>query len=108
MAVIEACRLRLRPILMTSFAFILGVLPPGGLHRLGLRDAPGGRPSRCFFGMLGVTLFRADLHADLLHGGAQSRRRIEAEKKPEARAHHSHRPSRARLRDYWLTRNNWA
>src|SRR5205823_8852930 len=26
-AVIEACRLRLRPILMTSFAFILGVLP---------------------------------------------------------------------------------
>ena len=26
--VIEACRLRLRPILMTSFAFILGVLPP--------------------------------------------------------------------------------
>ena len=27
-AVIEACPLRLRPILMTSFAFILGVLPP--------------------------------------------------------------------------------
>ena len=26
-AVLEACRLRLRPILMTSFAFILGVLP---------------------------------------------------------------------------------
>jgi multidrug efflux pump subunit AcrB len=26
-AVAEACRLRLRPILMTSFAFILGVLP---------------------------------------------------------------------------------
>jgi HAE1 family hydrophobic/amphiphilic exporter-1 len=26
-AVVEACRLRLRPILMTSFAFILGVLP---------------------------------------------------------------------------------
>jgi len=26
-ATLEACRLRLRPILMTSFAFILGVLP---------------------------------------------------------------------------------
>ncbi len=26
-AAVEACRLRLRPILMTSFAFILGVLP---------------------------------------------------------------------------------
>jgi multidrug efflux pump len=26
-AVLEACRMRFRPILMTSFAFILGVLP---------------------------------------------------------------------------------
>ena len=26
-ATLEACRLRLRPILMTSFAFILGVMP---------------------------------------------------------------------------------
>ena len=26
-ATLEACRLRLRPIMMTSFAFILGVLP---------------------------------------------------------------------------------
>jgi len=55
-AVIEACRLRLRPILMTSFAFILGVVPlvvaeGAGAemrHTLGLA---------VFSGMLGVTLF---------------------------------------------------
>jgi hydrophobe/amphiphile efflux-1 (HAE1) family protein len=55
-AVIEACRLRLRPILMTSFAFILGVLPlvvssgSGSEMRQGVGVA-------VFFGMLGVTLF---------------------------------------------------
>ncbi len=54
-AVVKASRLRLRPILMTSFAFILGVLPlvtsagPGA-------DAPGDGHA-VFFGMLGVTLF---------------------------------------------------
>ncbi len=55
-AVVEACRLRLRPILMTSFAFILGVLPlvistGSGSER---RQAVG---VAVFFGMLGVTLF---------------------------------------------------
>jgi HAE1 family hydrophobic/amphiphilic exporter-1 len=55
-AVIEACRLRLRPILMTAFAFILGVLPltiatgPGAEMRQALGTA-------VFAGMLGVTLF---------------------------------------------------
>jgi HAE1 family hydrophobic/amphiphilic exporter-1 len=55
-AVVEACRLRLRPILMTAFAFILGVLPlviatgPGAEMRQALGTA-------VFAGMLGVTLF---------------------------------------------------
>ena len=55
-AVVEACRLRLRPILMTSLAFILGVLPlvlsegAGSEMRLAVGAA-------VFFGMIGVTLF---------------------------------------------------
>ena len=55
-AVIEACRLRLRPILMTSFAFILGVLPLVISTGSGseMRQAVG---VAVFFGMLGVTLF---------------------------------------------------
>ena len=54
-AVVEACRLRLRPILMTAFAFILGVVPlviasgPGAELRQALGTA-------VFSGMLGVTL----------------------------------------------------
>jgi hydrophobe/amphiphile efflux-1 (HAE1) family protein len=55
-AVIEACRLRLRPILMTSFAFILGVLPLAVSTGSGseMRQAVG---AAVFFGMIGVTLF---------------------------------------------------
>jgi hydrophobe/amphiphile efflux-1 (HAE1) family protein len=55
-AVVEACRLRLRPILMTSFAFILGVLPLVISTGSGseMRQAVG---VAVFFGMLGVTLF---------------------------------------------------
>src|SRR3954464_3984286 len=55
-AVIEACRLRLRPILMTSFAFILGVLPLVVSTGSGseMRQAVG---VAVFFGMLGVTIF---------------------------------------------------
>ncbi|QDL94077.1 efflux RND transporter permease subunit (plasmid) [Paroceanicella profunda] len=54
-AAVEACRLRLRPILMTAFAFILGVVPlmiasgPGAEMRQSLGTA-------VFSGMLGVTL----------------------------------------------------
>lgn len=55
-AAIQACRLRLRPILMTSFAFILGVVPmaraigPGAEIRQVLGTA-------VLSGMLGVTIF---------------------------------------------------
>ncbi|MDB6155960.1 MAG: transporter [Chthoniobacteraceae bacterium] len=55
-AAVEACKLRLRPILMTSFAFILGVLPLviGKGAGSEMRQALG---TAVFFGMLGVTLF---------------------------------------------------
>jgi multidrug efflux pump len=55
-ATVEACRMRLRPILMTSFAFILGVVPlvlatgAGAEMRYTLGVA-------VFAGMLGVTIF---------------------------------------------------
>jgi predicted RND superfamily exporter protein len=55
-ATIEACRLRLRPIMMTSFAFILGVVP------LVLATGAGAEMRKTlgiavFAGMLGVTVF---------------------------------------------------
>ncbi|MGC2459855.1 MAG: multidrug efflux RND transporter permease subunit [Steroidobacteraceae bacterium] len=55
-AVVEACRLRLRPILMTSFAFIMGVIPLVIASGAGseMRQAIG---IAVFSGMLGVTLF---------------------------------------------------
>ena len=55
-AAVEAGRLRLRPILMTSFAFIFGVLPLVLSTGAGaeMRQALG---TAVFFGMLGVTAF---------------------------------------------------
>ena len=55
-AAVEACRLRLRPILMTSLAFTLGVVPlylaigAGAEMRIALGTG-------VFWGMIGVTLF---------------------------------------------------
>ena len=55
-AAVEACKLRLRPILMTSLAFTLGVVPlyiavgAGAEMRIALGTA-------VFWGMIGVTLF---------------------------------------------------
>ncbi len=55
-ATLNACRLRLRPIMMTSFAFILGVVPLMLGHGAGseMRKALG---VAVFAGMLGVTFF---------------------------------------------------
>ncbi len=55
-ATLDACKLRLRPIMMTSFAFILGVVP------LVVSEGAGAEMRRTlgtavFAGMLGVTLF---------------------------------------------------
>jgi multidrug efflux pump len=55
-AILDACRIRLRPVLMTSVAFIMGVVP------LVLASGPGSEVRQAmgiavFAGMLGVTLF---------------------------------------------------
>ncbi len=75
-AVIEACRLRLRPILMTSIAFCAGVIP------LILGSGAGSEMRRAmgiavFCGMVGVTLFGIFLTPvfySLLRKGTEKRR----------------------------------
>jgi multidrug efflux pump subunit AcrB len=68
-AAIDASRLRLRPILMTAFAFILGVVPlviatgPGAEMRQSLGTA-------VFAGMLGVTFLGLFLTPVFLRGPA--------------------------------------
>ena len=55
-AAVEACRLRLRAILMTAFSFVLGVIPLAFASGAGaeMRVALG---TAVFAGMIGVTLF---------------------------------------------------
>jgi multidrug efflux pump subunit AcrB len=94
-ATLAACRLRLRPIVMTSFAFILGVLP------LVVSQGAGAEMRRTlgvavFGGMLGVTLFGVFLTPVfyyLIQWGADLRVRrrqrllnLDAEPTPESNA----------------------
>ena len=75
-AVVEACRLRLRPILMTSIAFCAGVIP------LILGSGAGSEMRRAmgiavFAGMLGVTffgIFLTPVFYSLLRKGTEGRR----------------------------------
>ncbi len=64
-AAVEACRLRLRPIIMTSFAFILGVVPLILAHGAGaeMRVSLG---TAVFSGMIGVTGVRAVFNSGFL------------------------------------------
>jgi multidrug efflux pump len=90
-AVIEACRLRLRPILMTSIAFCAGVIP------LILGSGAGSEMRRAmgiavFSGMVGVTsfgIFLTPVFYSLLRKGTERRRARAAQMRAavEAAAH---------------------
>jgi multidrug efflux pump len=94
-AVIHACRLRLRPILMTSIAFCAGVVP------LILGSGAGSEMRRAmgiavFSGMLGVTffgIFLTPVFYSLLRQGTERRRqRAAALRAQVAAAAHPFRP----------------
>ena len=79
-AALEACRIRLRPILMTSFAFIMGVVPLVFSSGAGaeMRHSMG---VAVFAGMLGVTFFGVVLTPVFyvaIQSLAERRRRAEA------------------------------
>ena len=86
-AAVEAGRTRLRPILMTSFAFILGVVPLLVATGAGaeMRQTLG---TTVFFGMLGVTLFGL-VFTPIFYVTVQrvlGRRRPMSEPRPQTRA----------------------
>jgi multidrug efflux pump len=87
-AAIEACRLRLRPILMTSFAFIMGVIPLVTASGAGseMRQAIG---IAVFSGMLGVTffgLFLTPVFFVTIELWLEKRRNVGAERPPVSAA----------------------
>ena len=96
-AALEAARLRFRPIIMTSLAFILGVLPLAYLHRRRRRRAALGghrRDGRHAGRHLPGDLLRADvLQGDHRAQACASRA---ARDEMQAEAEHVHARSRAR------------
>jgi multidrug efflux pump len=91
-AVLEAARLRLRPILMTSIAFIMGVIPLVTSHGAGaeMRHAMG---VAVFAGMLGVTIFGliyTPLFYVLLRAMVERREARRAQRKAELPALEGH------------------
>ncbi len=91
-AALEACRIRLRPILMTSFAFIMGVLPLVFSSGAGaeMRHAMG---VAVFSGMLGVTFFGLVLtpvfYVTILHLVERRRARTAPAEQPAREAIHA-------------------
>src|SRR5690606_33372297 len=81
-AVLEAARLRLRPILMTSIAFIMGVVPLVLAHGAGaeVRQAMG---AAVFAGMIGVT-FAGLFLTPVFYLLVQGRRARRGEPSPDA------------------------
>ena len=90
-AAVEAARLRLRPILMTSFAFILGVVPLVIATGAGaeMRRALG---TAVFFGMLGVTFFGLILTPVFYVVIRKLTDRLKPEKQPLRNGHRSPPP----------------
>ncbi len=90
-AAVHAARTRLRPILMTSFAFILGVLPLAVATGAGaeMRQSLG---TAVFAGMLGVTIFGLLFTPGfyvLVRSFGRKMRRPDAQVKQDAGAHHA-------------------
>ena len=97
-AAVEACRLRLRPILMTSFAFIMGVVPLVIATGAGseMREAIG---IAVFSGMLGVTffgLFLTPVFFTTIEGLLERRRMTHLMHSPAAAADSSTAPDEPR------------
>lgn len=85
-AALEACRLRLRPILMTSIAFIAGVYPLAASTGAGaeMRQAMG---VAVFAGMIGVTIFGLFLTPVFFVVLRRKRRVVVAAESPRSEAH---------------------
>ncbi len=101
-AVVDAARLRLRPILMTSFAFILGVLPlaistgagANARHAIGT-GVIGGMLFATFLGVLLIPVFYVCVRgAARRHASSRPKRRSPRRATPASTADPTTRPHR--------------